>query len=361
MGVQKRLLHGCLNIILVLSVLTVPLVAAADAPRVTSATIGTKDLMETSEVTLIKDDLSRERKVLIVGRAEGDGSRVARVEVSLNGGQTWKETTGSERWQYEFSPLPNYTYHLALRVANTDGAISSPKTFGIKQLTYLPITLSELIQLRADELAKAYMAKDRDRYMECVSREYQNYPRGWHNLRKAIENDFKSLNNIVLRFSVNQVYELEKMIMAEIHWKLTYAGLLEPKEGYVEIHFDPADHMKILVQRKDLYFGSAPIGYDGRVQIDGSGSPTFVFLVTDLDKVGANFIIVKVVHIEFTTGNTLFSGNITLTETPRRSGRFRGSRVFLVSALDTITATYRDELTADWRRNVRRSVTFTAP
>ncbi|GAF70525.1 unnamed protein product, partial [marine sediment metagenome] len=269
-------------------------------------------------------------------------------------GQTWQETTGHKSWQYEFPPLPNYTYHLTLRVTNADGVVSSPKTFGITRLTYIPLTVSELIQRRADELAKVYMAKDRDRYMGFVSRGYQNYPRGWHNLRKSIENDFKSLNNVVLRFSVNQVFKLEGVIMADIHWRLTYAGLLEPKEGYVEIHFDPADHMKILVQRKDLYFGSAPIGHNGTVQLARAPLPFFDFIVTDLDKVGANTITIRVRVV--IGGTVTFNGNVMLTETPRRSGRFRGTRPFPgVVPGDTVTATYIDELTSDWRRNVRRS------
>ena len=359
MGVQKRLFLGGMSIIFVLLLLSVSWGATADEPRITSATIGKQDLMETSEVTVIKDDLTRERKVLIVGQAEGGGSRVARVEVSLNGGQTWKEATGSESWLYEFSPLPNYTYYFTLRVANTDGAVSSPKTFGIKRLTYLPLTLSELIQEQLDELAKAYMAKDRDRYMGFISRGYQNYPRGWQNLRKAIENDFKSLNNIILRFSVNQIFELEEMIMADIHWRLTYAGLLEPKEGYVEIHFDRNDQLAILVQKNDLYFGAAPIGYDGRVQIVRVGTSDFVFNLTDIDKVGANIITVRVK----VRGSVTYDRTITLAETPRRSGRFSSASIYFasISPGDTITATYIDELTSDWRRNVRRTGIFVLP
>jgi hypothetical protein len=360
MSLKKGLYRWSISSLVLLSLLTVAWGAAADEPRITSATIGKKDLMETSEVTVIKDDLTREQNILIVGRAEGGGPRIEKVELSLNGGQTWRETTGYERWQYEFSPLPNYTYHLTFRVTNADGIVSNPKAFGITRLTYLPITLSELIQKRLDELAKAYMAKNRNGYMDFISRGYQNYPRGWHNLRKSIENDFKSLNNVVLRFSVNQVFEIEKVIMADIHWKLIYAGLLEPKEGYVEIHFDPTDQFKILVQRKDLYFGATPIGHDGTVQVVRPAL-VFDFIVTDLDKVGANFITVKVSHIQFFTGNILFSGNLTLTETPRRSGRFIGSRVFPVGAGDTITATYRDEITSDWRRNVRRTDTYVVP
>ncbi|OGP52786.1 MAG: hypothetical protein A2Y65_00695 [Deltaproteobacteria bacterium RBG_13_52_11] len=358
MGVNKGLYRSGIGIIFLLSFLISAWGAAADEPSITSARIGAKELMRQSEVTVIKEDLTRDREVLIVGQAQGGGPQVEKVEVSLDNGQTWKEAAGRERWQYQFAPLPNYTYYLTLRVTNADGVVSDPKRFGTTRLTYLPITLTELIQQQADELARAYMSKNLERYMGLISRDYQSMPPGWHRLRRAIENDFRSLNNITLRFTVNQVFNLKGTIMADIHWRLTYAGLLEPKEGYVEIHFDPADHLKIILQRKDLYFGSVIIGHNGSVLVTSVfGPPAFEFTVTDLDKIGATFVSVRV---RFVSGGVVqFDGNVTLTETPPRSGTFTGSRTFSAfPALSTITATYIDEITSDWRRNLRRTDTF---
>jgi len=358
MGVKNRLYQSAIGIIFLLLLLISAWEAAAAEPSITSAKIGEKELMKTPEVTVIKDDLTGDRQVIISGLAHGGGPPVASVEVSLDGGQTWKESAGRESWQYQFSPLPNYAYQLTVRVANADGAVSDPKQFGITRLTYLPITLSELIQQQADELARAYMSKNLGRYMGLISRDYQNIPPGWHRLRRAIENDFRSLNNITLRFTVNQVFQLKGAIMADIHWRLTHAGLLEPKEGYVEIHFDPADNLKIILQRKDLYFGAAIIGHNGSVLVTSPwGPPTFDFTVTDLDKIGANFVTVRVRLVS--PGGILFDGNVTLTETPPRSGIFIGSRTFnAFPALSTITATYIDEITSDWRRNLRRTDTY---
>ena len=116
--------------------------------------------------------------------------------------------------------------------------------------------LKDKIRQQTDELAKAYMSRDLERYMSLISKGYHRYPEGWLRLRRVISNDFKSRNNIVLRLTVNQVFDLEGAIMADIRWRLTYAGLSKPEEGYVEIQFDPADQLKILVQEKDRYFGS---------------------------------------------------------------------------------------------------------
>lgn len=359
MGVKKRLYRWRISAIAFIALVTAAWGAAPDGPSITSAMIGKKELKGTTEVTIIKNDLIRNREALIVGAADGGGPQVEKVEVSLNGGQTWNDVTGRENWQYRFVPAPNYTYHLTFRVTNADGAVSDHRTFGITRLTYLPITLSELIQQQVDELARAYMAKDRDRYMGFISRGYQNYPRGWQQMRRTIENDFKSLNNIALRFTVNQVFEIEEVIMADIHWRLTYAGLPEPKEGYVEVHFDPADALKILIQKKDLYFGEAPFGYDGRVQLQPDPfSDRVIVTVTDLDKVGARRITVKV---RVTGAYGSFTGDLTLSETPLRSGRFVGSRLGVQSAGDSFTATYIDEITADWRRDVRRSDMYVVP
>jgi hypothetical protein len=233
--------------------------APTPQPTITSATIGKKELRGATGVTIIKGDLTRSGEVLIVGTAGGGGGQVTKVEVSLDGGKTWKVAAGKDTWQYRFIPFPNNTYYLTLRVTNADAVISDPKAFGVVKLTYLPITLWELIQQKVDELAKAYMSRDLEQYMGLISRNYQNYPRGQHRLRRTIAKDFKFLNNIVLRFTVDQVFELEGEIMAEMYWRLTYAGLARPEEGYVEIHFDPVDQLKILLQEKDRYFGAASI------------------------------------------------------------------------------------------------------
>jgi len=261
MAERKRCYRYVLNAI-VLILLISPAWGAAphktNKPSITSAAIGKKVLKGATGVTIIKSDLTPSGEVLIVGKTDGGGGGgVPKVEVSLDGGETWKTAQGGESWRYRFIPVANKDYELTLRVINTAGVISDPKAFGFIPLTYLPITLWELIQKQTDELAKAYMSRDLERYMGLISKDYQQYPRGWQRLRRTIHNDFKSLNNIVLRFTVNQVYELEGAIMAEMQWRFTYAGLPKPETGYVEIHFDPTDHLKVVLQEKDRYFGAA--------------------------------------------------------------------------------------------------------
>jgi hypothetical protein len=256
MAVKRGIYRCCIGGIVVLFLTALTWGAAPLKPSITTAKIGSKELKGASGVTIIKEDLTLSGEILIRGAATGGGQGVAKVEVSLDGGKTWQEAKGGGRWQYGFAPVSDRPYGLIVRVTNAAGVVSDPKAFKSIQLTYRSITLSELIQRQADELAKAYMSRDLERYMALISKGYQRYPEGWYSLRRAITNDFKSRQNITLRLTVNQVFDLEGAIMADIYWRLTYAGLAKPKEGYMEIQCDPVDQLKILVQEKDRYFGA---------------------------------------------------------------------------------------------------------
>jgi hypothetical protein len=217
MYVRKGFYYCGILVIVLFSLVTFARAAATiPQPTITSASIGKKELKGATGVIIIKGDLTRSGEIPIKGTADGGGPQVKKVEVSLDGGKTWKVAAGKDTWQYRFIPFPNNTYYLTLRVTNAEGVISDPKAFGVVKFSYLSVTLWELIQQKADELAKAYMSRDLEQYMGLISRNYQNYPRGQHRLRRTIDKDFKFLNNNVLRFTVDQVFELEGTIMAEM-------------------------------------------------------------------------------------------------------------------------------------------------
>lgn len=255
MACKKGICRCFIDGIIALSLATLAW-GASSQPTVTSAKIGNKELKSATGVTIIKSDLTLSGEIIIKGAAAGGDQQVKKVELSLDGGKTWKEARGGESWQYSFAPVSGGSYKLVIRVINAAGVLSDTKSFKMVSFTYRPITLSELIQRQADELAKAYIARDLERYMALISKDYHRYPEGWSNVRRTIANDFKSRQNITLRLTVNQVFDLEGAIMADIYWRLTYAGLAKPEEGYMEIQLDPVNQLKILVQEKDRYFGA---------------------------------------------------------------------------------------------------------
>ncbi len=81
-------------------------------------------------LTLTRDDLSVERKILLSGRSKDDVGRVVSVEVSLDGGATFEKATGTEDWTYEFEPRENREYEVMVRAANDAGLGSDPRDMG---------------------------------------------------------------------------------------------------------------------------------------------------------------------------------------------------------------------------------------
>jgi len=332
-------------------------IVRAEPPSISSVWIGDLELKGAKDVLLSRDDLTPRGEILIEGEAVAYGGNVGKVEVSLDGGRSWQEAEGRERWHYRFVPVPHRPYDLTLRVTDSNGVSSHPLVdFGLVRLTYIPVMLVELVQQKAEELALAYMSRDLERYMGLISRDYVNYPRGWMKLKKAIEYDFKSLNNVVLRFTVNQVFRMGGHLLAELHWRLVHAGLTEPEEGDVTVRFDRTDRMKVLLQKGDLYFSEAPIGYDAKIQIIPEMREEVTIVIIDRDKAGAGSVPA---HVRIDAPP--FQGTIRLREDPPGSGRFVRSLPFYFTALVSCTVTYIDELTSDWRRNVRRSRTYTVP
>ncbi len=126
MAVKKGFHQCCIGGIVVLFLTALAWGAAPIKPSITSAKIGQKELKGATGVTIIKEDLTRDREVLIVGSAKGGGQRVTKVEVSLDAGKTWYEAQGLENWQYRFGPVPNKPYKLTVRVTDGSTAHLSP-------------------------------------------------------------------------------------------------------------------------------------------------------------------------------------------------------------------------------------------
>ncbi|OAG26763.1 hypothetical protein [Thermodesulfatator autotrophicus] len=318
---------------------------------------GEVSLLGAKKVILTHEDLDFRGRVVLEGELESK-IPVRHVEISLDRGRTFEPAEGTELFRYLFRPQPNRVYHLLIKVTDEQGKTYILGSPGI-EISYFPGTLQELLQKRLELLARAYMSRDLERYMSLISRDYINYPQGWHRLRQQIYQDFRLLQNIVLKFSVKQVLRTENTIMAQVYWRLYYAGLPEYKEGYIEIHFNPRDDYKIILQRGDLYFGQAPVGTDARLSISFIPSPREIKLrVVDLDRAGAGRIRVEVTISGYPCSPICNYPSLILRETSPKSGIFEGTISLNWESHSTrVTMRYIDKLTADGRRNVLRIIT----
>ncbi len=66
--------------------------------------------------------------VLIAGRASDDYSGVAKVYVSIDGGQTWEIATGTNSWMEYYPYLNDGIYHIVVKAEDLIGNVSDPVT-----------------------------------------------------------------------------------------------------------------------------------------------------------------------------------------------------------------------------------------
>ncbi len=76
------------------------------------------------QIVFYPEDL-RDGAVIVRGLLESERKDIPvselRVEISLDGGETWQRAKGSSRWEYQFRPEIERSYDFTLRVVRVNG------------------------------------------------------------------------------------------------------------------------------------------------------------------------------------------------------------------------------------------------
>ncbi len=196
-------------------------------------------------------DLLSKGKLMIEGEASGN---VEKVEVTVDGGKNWESVNGTELWDYEFTPSLEKKFKLGVR------ACCSGKCYLYRRKFYNLIVSSktsrDIIENKFLTISIAYETKNLGKILPLFSKWirsplYSNY----RDLEVQIRNDFQWGEAIQYKFFIDQILKNENIYMVRTHWFLTYLGLLEPKEGDTEFHFDASQNWKIVDIRGDKPFG----------------------------------------------------------------------------------------------------------
>ncbi len=187
---------------------------------------------------------------------EGQASKhVEKVEVTLDGGKTWKTAQGTSSWFFSIQPLPKENFKIAARTW-CQGKPAHPYRRRFYKVSYVGKTSRAIIEEVFHKIELYYQGKNRLQIMKLFSRRlrsplYSNY----RELEVQIRNDFQWGSGMDFHFYIDQVLKSENIYIVQTHWDLTYLGLLEPKHGYTEFHFDSGNEWKIVDIRGDKPFG----------------------------------------------------------------------------------------------------------
>ena len=181
-------------------------------------------------LTLTDDDMTRSGTILITGTTNDEESSVSGVEVSLDGGMTWKDAIGTESWSYEFEPREYLEYELTVRAANTAGVVSDYRDIGPWIITYTPLDYRGVAERFLETLFRS--VKDGNTYdaEDLISRDYDGSAGGYYSreelVRDSIDEYIDSGRNTLLSvtYTIKQVDSLGDDIIFTARWTTNEAG-----------------------------------------------------------------------------------------------------------------------------------------
>ncbi|MDI6797597.1 MAG: hypothetical protein QMD09_11655 [Desulfatibacillaceae bacterium] len=155
-----------------------------------------------THLILGRDDLDQGR-VIVRGRATLYSGTIGRVDISLDGGQTWQRATLGDRgmFTFEFTPEMERTYQFAARVLTTAGKSSDLADYAF-EFTISNLTNTDAVRAAFMELIAIYMNKDAMGFMNRVSPNYYGDRSG---LTDAIRDDFRALDNIRIQVNITRI------------------------------------------------------------------------------------------------------------------------------------------------------------
>ncbi len=210
-----------------------------------------------NKVTLYRDMLPM-GTITIQGKGVAGKNKVGSVRVTLDGKDTWQDTKLSESGAFEFTfkPETNKIYKVYVEVTDTTG-----KTNKIEN-TYKEITISEMniqavVKDALDKLIDAYQKENPGQFMALVA---DDFAADKVILDRAIRKDFTAFDNIVIRYTLNNVASDASKVYANITYSRmvtsTKTGRSFSDKGMTEFTFKLNDRgLRIFSMKIPLIFG----------------------------------------------------------------------------------------------------------
>lgn len=142
-------------------------------------------------------------EILIKGKATAGKNRIALVEVSLDGKQTWKSAALSDNGAFTFSfhPESGKTYSLYVKISDTTARTNTVDATH-REVTVSNLNTRQLVNDAIASLISSYQTKNAASFMALVD---DNFAGDVVNLDRAIRKDFSLFENITLSFTINNI------------------------------------------------------------------------------------------------------------------------------------------------------------
>ncbi len=176
-------------------------IAPPSASLLTVCRVPATDVYE--PVKIYRNDLES-GKIAIRGAASAGACSLARVEVSLDDGASWRPAEGTSSWSLAFNPSSE-SYLAQARAVDAAGNLSD-EAFQSLEIQYSPLTREEELLDIFRRLIQAYIDKNSSGFMELTSDTFTSDYQGVedsNSLENSLDNKFIAESTIYLRYQVS--------------------------------------------------------------------------------------------------------------------------------------------------------------
>ncbi len=181
---------------------------AEGEPAITELKFNRVDVSRAEEVVVLTRDDLDSGLLTLRGRAEVGRGLIGLVEVSFDGGETWKKALLGERGRFtlDFRPELEREYAFRIRAITTTGQKSDPEehSFILRVTAANP---QDEVRQAFLALLRAYMEENRSAFMTLVSEDFEGNRSA---LEDAITDDFRYLDNIRIEPNITRVAQFDR-------------------------------------------------------------------------------------------------------------------------------------------------------
>ena len=209
------------------------------------------------EITLQRDDLV-DGALQISGFTSYESMPISKVEVSLDGGQSWKSTEGTDPWRFQFTPVSGQEYEIQARAINTLGIQSESSLLDQVVMTYQPESNQTILTKLFKDIIQMYEDEDAQGVLDEVSSDFYG---GKDRLQNDLEQAFESWSNISITVSNLVIDIANSQATITFGWvkSVTEHGLNYQEQGNSQLVFIKEDSWKWLSLSGDRLFRLADV------------------------------------------------------------------------------------------------------
>jgi len=188
-----------------------------DTPEISDLKFNRFGAENADEFLIMGKDMLDHGRIIIRGKADAGPGKVGKVEISLDGGTTWKNATLGDRgnFNYEFAATPGQEFDFRIKALSTTGKSSDIEDHSF-MLMISPESVKDAVKKMFTDVIQKYMQEDYSGFMNMVHSDFEG---NRSELEDAVSDDFRFFDNIRIVPTITRIIAFDDSM--EVYFTFT--------------------------------------------------------------------------------------------------------------------------------------------